>query len=252
MLPRERIEEIKKIAIKDKKVYVSKLSEKFEVTEETIRRDLEKLELEGIVIRSYGGALLNSDKINEDVPFSKRSKHNIQSKEKIAEKFIKYVNQGNTIMADCSSTVLEVLRLTRNRNDITIITNSLEVYQEFKQSDVNIISTGGKLARKSLSFQGIITKSTLEKYNVDIAVISCSGLDINKGILDSNENEAEIKRCMIKQADKVFLLVDNTKFNRTAFVKLLDYDDIDYVITDEKPEQGWIDLLSTNNVEVIY
>ena len=235
MLPIERLEIIKQIALTQKRVYVAKLSEKFEVTEETIRRDLEKLELQGVVTRSYGGAILNAEKTNEDIPFYKRSKTNIEDKIYIASKAIEFIKEGNTIVADCSSTVLEILKSIKNRNDITVITNSVEVLQELSQSELDIISTGGGIKKSSLSLQGPITQSTIKKYNVDIAFVSCKGMDINKGILDSNEDEAEIKRTMIKQANKVILLIDHSKYDKTAFVKLFDYDSIDYIITDVEP-----------------
>ncbi|OOM60026.1 HTH-type transcriptional repressor GlcR [Clostridium beijerinckii] len=148
--------------------------------------------------------------------------------------------------------MFEALKLIRNRNDVTVITNSVEVLQELNQSDLNIISTGGGLDQRTLSLQGPITQNAIKNYNVDIAFVSCKGMDINKGILDSNETEAEIKRSMIKQSNKVILLVDHSKYDKTSFVKLFDYEDIDYLITDIEPNEEWINLLHTNNVEVIY
>lgn len=252
MLPIERLEIIKQTALTEKKLYVSKLSEKFEVTEETIRRDLEKLEQQGIVTRSYGGAILNAEKTNEDIPFYKRSKTNIEDKKYIASKAIQFIKEDSTIVADCSSTVLEVLRSIRNRSDVTVITNSVEVLSELNQSELNIISTGGGIKQRSLSLQGPITQSTIRKYSVDLALVSCKGLDIKKGILDSNEAEAEIKRTMIEQASKVIMLVDHDKYDKTSFVKLFDYEDIDYIITDQKPREEWLKLLHSYNIDIIY
>jgi DeoR/GlpR family transcriptional regulator of sugar metabolism len=252
MLPRERLEIIRDIALKEKKVYVSQLSEKFNVTEETIRRDLEKLEIQGIVTRSYGGAVLNAEKTSEDVPFYKRSKINIEGKRYIASKAVELIKDSSTVVADCSSTVLETLRLIQNRKDVTVITNSVEVLQELDQSELNIISTGGVLKQRSLSLQGPITQNTVKKYNVDIAFVSCKGMDIEKGILDSNEAEAEIKRAMIKQSNKVILLVDHSKYDKTSFVKLFDYEDIDYIITDTEPKEEWISFLRSYNIDIIY
>lgn len=252
MLPIERLEIIKQTALTEKKLYVSKLSEKFEVTEETIRRDLEKLEQQGIVTRSYGGAILNAEKTNEDIPFYKRSKTNIEDKKYIASKAIQFIKEDSTIVADCSSTVLEVLRSIRNRSDVTVITNSVEVLSELNQSELNIISTGGGIKQRSLSLQGPITQSAIRKYSVDLALVSCKGLDIKKGILDSNEAEAEIKRTMIEQASKVIMLVDHDKYDKTSFVKLFDYEDIDYIITDQKPREEWLKLLHSYNIDIIY
>lgn len=252
MLPRERLEIIKQIVIKDKKVYVSKLSEKFEVTEETIRRDLEKLDVEGIVTRTYGGAILNTEKNNDDIPFYKRSKTNQDIKQKIAIKTLEFIKEGGTVVADCSSTVLEVMKLIKNRSDVTIITNSVEALHELSQSNINILSTGGNFRKNSLSLQGSIAENTIQKYNVDVALLSCKGLDIEKGILDSNEAEAELKRVMIKQASTVILLADNTKFDKTSFVNLFKFEDIDYIVTDIEPSKEWMDLLEENNVKVIF
>ncbi|MBU3157981.1 DeoR/GlpR family DNA-binding transcription regulator [Clostridium estertheticum] len=252
MLPIERLEIIKQTALSEKKLYVSKLSEKFDVTEETIRRDLEKLEQQGLVTRSYGGAILNAQITNEDIPFYKRSKTDMGEKIYIASKAIEFIKEDSTIMADCSSTVLEVLKLIKDRSDVTVITNSVEVLSELNQSELNIISTGGSIKQRSLSLQGPITQSTIRKYSVDLAFVSCKGMDIKKGILDSNEEEAEIKNTMIKQASKVILLIDHSKYDKTSFVKLFDYENIDYIITDKEPREEWLKLLHSNNIEIIY
>jgi len=252
MLPIERLEIIKQTVLSEKKLYVSKLSEKFDVTEETIRRDLEKLEQQGLVTRSYGGAILNTQITNEDIPFYKRSKTNMEEKIYIASKAIEFIKEDSTIMADCSSTVIEVLKLIRDRSDVTVITNSVEVLSELNQSELNIISTGGSIKQRSLSLQGPITQNTIRKYSVDLAFVSCKGMDIKKGILDSNEEESEIKRTMINQASKVVLLIDHNKYDKTSFVKLFDYEDIDYIITDKAPREEWLKLLHSYNIEIIY
>ena len=252
MLPIERLEIIKQTVLVEKKLYVSKLSEKFNVTEETIRRDLEKLKVQGIVTRSYGGAILNAERINDDIPFCKRSKTNIDTKKYVASKAIEFIKEDSTIVADCSSTVLEVLKLIRDRSDVTIITNSVEALSELNQSSLNIISTGGVIKQRSLSMQGSITLSIIRKYCVDLALVSCKGMDIKKGTLDANEEEAEIKRLMIKQAGTVIMLIDHDKFDKTSFVKLFGYEDIDYIITDQGPREEWMELLHSYNIEVIY
>ena len=252
MLPIERLEIIKQTVLAEKKLYVSKLSEKFNVTEETIRRDLEKLKLQGIVTRSYGGAILNAERTSDDISFYKRSKTNIANKKYVALKVIEFIKEDSTIVADCSSTVLEVLKLIRDRSDVTIITNSVEVLSELNQSSLNIISTGGVIKQKSLSMQGPITQSVIGKYSVDLAIVSCKGMDIEKGILDANEEEAEIKRIMIKRASTVIMLIDHDKFDKTSFVKLFDYEDIDYIVTDQEPSEEWMELLHSYNIEVKY
>lgn len=252
MLPRERLEIIKEIVKQDKKLYVSKLSEKFDVTEETIRRDLEKLEKEGLVTRTYGGAILNNDKKNDNRKFLKRESENEELKKAIALKALDYITPGATLAADSSTTVTEVLSLIKDRDDITVITNSVEGLIELSDSNINVLATGGILKHNLKSLQGSIAKSTILNYNVDIAFLSCKAIDMKKGIMDCNESESELKKLMRKQADKTVLLIDHTKFNKSSFIKVFDFKDIDMIITDEEPSEEWIEYLKKNKVDLIF
>lgn len=252
MLAIERKQKIKEIVINEKKIYVSNLSKLFEVTEETIRRDLEKLEQEGIVTRTYGGAILNIEQTNDDQPFLKRATKNLEAKEKLALKALLFVKEGSTIMADSSSTVLELLKLCKTNKNITVMTNSVEILSKLANFPVNVISTGGTFNHKSMSLTGSIAENIIKKYNVDLAFVSCKGIDKVKGITDSNEPEVELKRSMVNQASKVFLLVDNSKFNTVGFIQLFDFSKVDYVVTDTKPSQDWIDFFHKHNIEVIF
>lgn len=235
----------------DKRVLVSELSDKFNVTEETIRRDLEKLEKEGIVTRTYGGAILNSH-TNEDLPFTTRNATNSESKQQIASKALNLINDGDTLMIDPSSTSLELMKLLHQRKNLTIITSSIHILHEFLNTGMQIISTGGTLRPRSMSLVGTNAEDIVKKYNVDKVVLSCKALALGKGIMDSNEAECELKKAMLRQASKVLLLADHTKFDRTAFVKLMDFEDVDVLITDREPEAPWLDMLKEKDIEVLY
>lgn len=252
MLAFERRERILNELYKNKKVYVNKLASIFNVTEETIRRDLEKMEKEGILTRSYGGASLNTQ-TNEDLPYQTRNTINIDEKQKMAQIITKIVNDGNTIMADAGSTVLEALKeLNHSKENLTVITNSVIALQEFGQSQLSIISTGGNLRKKSSSLVGSITKQSIKRYNVDVAIFSCKGISMEHGITDSNEPESDVKNSMCQQANKIILLVDHTKFDKVAFVELFELEKIDYLITDKEPSEEWLRFLKEHDVEVIY
>lgn len=252
MLAFERRGRILNILHQDRKVYVSQLSKQFNVTEETIRRDLEKLEKDTLVTRTYGGAILNSPTA-EDLSYQMRQTRNLEEKRYIASKLLPLINDEHTLMADPSSTVFECLRtIIPNRRKLTVITNSSTVLQEFSSSYCNIISTGGTLRPESNSLVGSIANDTVKKYIVDVAIFSCKGLSPGLGIMDSNEPESELKKVMLKQANKIVLVVDHTKFDRASFVKLFDFSDIDYIVTDKKPADPWLKLFAQNNVQVIY
>lgn len=251
MLAAERRKRIIDLVHQDKRVLVSDLSRMFEVTEETIRRDLEKLEKDGILSRTYGGAMLNRH-TNEDLPFVTRGAINTDIKRNIALKALELINDGDTLMVDPSSTSFEFLKLLGNKNNLTVITNSINILHEFASSGLNIISSGGSLRHRSLSLVGPVAHDTIQRYNVDIAVISCKGLDMERGITDSNEPECELKKYMLRQAEKVVLLADHTKFDKTAFTQLVQLNRIDVLITDRKPSDAWLKLLDEQNVEVLY
>jgi DeoR/GlpR family transcriptional regulator of sugar metabolism len=103
-----------------------------------------------------------------------------------------------------------------------------------------------------MSFQGEMAKNVFRSYNARLAVISCKGLRLDGGIYDSYESEAEIKRVMLENAEKVALLVDHTKFDNKAFLKLTDINHIDYLITDKKPSAEWMDFCADHQVQVIF
>jgi len=251
MLGIERRQRIIKIINEDKKVYVSNLSKLFKVTEETIRRDLEKLENEDVLSRTYGGAVLNQYTI-EDLPFQTRTSMNHEVKQNISLKAANLIHDNDTIMIDASTTCLELLHALQKKKGITIITNSVKIPYDFISSNFNIISTGGTLRAHSLALVGSVAQNALQNYYVNMAIMSCKGLSFDNGIMESNEPESEFKRRMIKQAEMVILLVDHTKFNKTGFIKLFDFSDIDYIVTDQEPDPNWLELFNTHNVKVIY
>ncbi len=252
MSSKERLMLIRQNVQNMKKVSVAELSKKCSVTEETIRRDLDKLEQEGVITRIHGGAIWNADIQKEGIHFYRRLTKHLREKQDIARKTAILLEGKNTIIADSSTTVVEALKLIPDNRDVTIVTNSTEVFREFQQSSLNIISTGGEFNKKSLSLQGQLAKTNIAKYNVSIALISCKSLNIEKGVLDSNESEAEIKKIMLEQAEEVALLVDHSKFDQTAFVCLIDLKSVDYIITDRRPSDTWISYCQENGIQLIY
>ncbi|HJA11953.1 MAG TPA: DeoR/GlpR family DNA-binding transcription regulator [Candidatus Mediterraneibacter merdipullorum] len=251
MAGKERLMVIRQTVQTEKKVTVSDLSRICRVTEETIRRDLDKLEADGIVTRIHGGAIWNEGAQKEGIHFYRRLGRHLREKQEIARKTAKLLEGKTTVIADSSTTVVEALKIIPESQEITIVTNSTEVFREFQQSSFNIISTGGEFNRKSLSLQGQLAKSNIEKYNVDLALISCKGLSIEKGVLDSNESEAEMKKAMLAQAQEVALLADYSKFGQSAFVHLIDLDRVNYLITDRMPDEEWVRYCREHGIQLI-
>lgn len=250
MISKDRMSIIKQILLNDKKVVVSDLSSHFSVTEETIRRDLDKLETEKFITRTYGGAILNNVETASNIPFYKRAAYNIDAKKQIAITAQKVLENQHTMFADSSTTVMETIKLLKNRDDLTIVSNSAEMARELFISKVNSFSTGGMLNKKSLAYEGDLAEDAIRRYNTDVAVISCKGIDQETGVTDTNESQARLKKLMIKQAKTVMLLIDSSKFDSKAFVKLTDFNNITHIVTDKKPSDAWLKFFSTQGIEL--
>lgn len=252
MSARDRIKWIKELIEKEGKITVSEISEMCRVTEETVRKDFNKLENEGVLIRVHGGAVLNRQPELGGVHFLQRQKVHAEEKKSIARLAARLIAGKATIFADASSTVVEtVLNLPQN-TELTVVTNSTELFLGMAQSDIHVISTGGDFNKKSLSLQGKVAKKVIAQYNVELALLSCKALDMKKGVQDSNESEAEIKEMMIEHAKEVALLVDHSKFDQTAFVHLLSGTRVDYLVTDRRPAEAWIDYCQKHDITLIY
>ncbi|MBQ8794773.1 MAG: DeoR/GlpR transcriptional regulator [Clostridia bacterium] len=236
----------------DGKVIVSALSQEFDVTEETIRRDLDKLDKEGLVKKSYGGAVLVQN-FSTDLPHSVRKKANVEAKQKIAEKISTLFQDGDCIMLDASSTALLLLNYIRNLKNITLITNSVEALIELSdKDDWNVFSTGGKLKKGSLSLVGPSAEKTIRSFHVDYAVCSSKGLDSTRGITDSNEKDSEMKQAIFESAETKILCVDSSKFDKISLIKVGNVNEVDIIATDTEPSANWQEYLKRKNVELIY
>jgi DeoR/GlpR family transcriptional regulator of sugar metabolism len=252
MLAIERRNSILEKLQAERRVVVSELSILYDVSEETIRRDLEKLENEGYVIKSYGGAVLNEN-ANLDLPFNIRKNKNVVGKQKIADLISQTIYDGDYIFLDASSTAVAIAKTIKGKKGLTIITNSLEIAIELLDvPDCKVISTGGEIVSTAFGLVGHVTDKTIRSYYVDKTIVSSKGLDIDKGFTDSDERHANNKRSMLESARVKILAVDSSKFDRVSFAKIGDLRDITMIVTDARPEDKWLKKFAEFNVECIY
>ena len=252
MLAIERRNQILALLQKESRVVVADLAKSFNVTEETIRRDLEKLEKDGFAKKAYGGAIIN-ESFNVDLPFTVRKKSNVQNKQDIAELITNLIQDGDHIMLDASSTAVYIAKHLKNKKNITLITNSIEILLEL--SDVigwKVLSTGGVMKEGSLSLVGYQAEKMINSFHVDKTIVSCKGIDVEKGITDSNENEAHIKKLMLDAANVRILAVDNSKFDKISFTKVDDLSSVNMIVTDVEPDQKWTRAFNSMNIENYY
>lgn len=252
MLAIERRNDILSKLYTDGKVIVSELSKAYDVTEETIRRDLEKLEKEGLAQKTYGGAV-RSESFNVDLPYTVRKQANVSGKRYIAERIGALINDGDYIMLDASSTALFLVKNILHKKKITLITNSVEILLEVaNKTDWNVLSTGGSLKKDGLSLVGVQAERMINEFHVDIAVCSCKGLDQQIGATDSNERDSQMKKAFLRAAKKKILAVDSSKFDRISFVEIAGLSEINMVVTDSEPSEEWKKTLENRGVELLY
>jgi len=252
MLAVERRKKIMDILYENQSVTVPELSRLFNITEETVRRDLAKLEKEGLLRRTYGGAVI-SEGLHLELPISIREVTNKENKELIAQVAANLVEDGDTIIMDSSTTVLQMVKYLKNKKHLTIITNGLKIVTELAPyENISVISTGGMLRNSSLSFVGHSAERALSNYNADIFFMSCKGVSRDKFITESNEFEAELKKIMIKSAQRIVLLADRTKLDKVSFATICSLNDIDVFVTDEHLSKEWEDFMAENEITLMY
>ena len=252
MLAIERRNQILQELQREKRVVVSELSQTFGVSEETIRRDLEKLGEDGFVVKTYGGAVLNEDNV-VDLPFVIRKNTNVAEKQTIGKLIASMVRDGEHLMLDSSSTAASAARFLKAKSNLTVVTNSVEILIELSETaGFHIISTGGVLKEGTLSLTGAQVNRSFSSYNVDTAVFSCKGIDMRAGVTDSNETNAHFKQTMLAAAKRRILAVDSTKFDKTALVRICTCKEITHVVTDVRPSDEWLACLRASGAECVY
>ena len=252
MLAIERKNEILQKLKKEQRVLVSELAEHYGVTEETIRRDLDKLEREGYATKTYGGAIWgNSTKT--DLSYTIRNRTNVEAKHTIGELVAKLIEDGDHVMLDDSSTSLYISKHIQNKKNLTVITNSLETIVELAgKDDWTVMSTGGKLKPESMALVGDTAQNMLRGFHVDLCIFSAKGLDRTSGITDSNEFHSSMKKVMMQSASKIILAIDSSKFDKASFVKIASLSEINMIVTEKRPSEKWLRYLQEQNVRCVY
>lgn len=250
-LPQNRQDAILKIIKQEKSVSVKDLAKFFYINEATIRRDFNILESTKLIKRIHGGAVL-IEGLDSEIPLLLRETANHIAKNKMGLIASKYINDGDTIFLDSSSSISFIIPHILNKKGLKIITNGAKTIALLaKLNGCEICCTGGKLRENSLSFIGLHANNFLENYYIDKCFFSCRGVSIERGITELNQEEAELRKIVIRNSRKKFLLADNTKFDAISYYKLAPLDSISAIITDTPLNSGWEDILKECGTELI-
>lgn len=234
MLAIERRQYILTLLQSTKAVSVSELSKAISVTEETIRRDLEKLEKEGAIVRVHGGAYL-LEGYGYETSIKVREKMYLEEKKQIAKLSLPLIHDYDSLLLDCSTTAVYIAKeLKESGRKVSVVTNSLLVAMQLQETtNIRLILLGGEYKMDTKSFCGNVTVESLEHYYVDKAFISSAGISLQGGLTDYTLEEATVRQKMIQQAKLCYYAADITKIGKSAIYRIGDLDDVDCLISNE-------------------
>lgn len=248
----EREKRMLDILAEKKYVSTATLCKALFASESTIRRDLNKLEDQGLIRRTRGGAFyVQGDRM--EWPLHYKNKDNIEKKRYIADLAIDFVRDNAVIFMDSSSTSLYLAKRMHEKRGISVITNGLTTANLLsEETDAEVYCTGGKVYSKRSSVHGMETCTFVLKHTADIAFTSCRGLDAEFGASDFSDEEAMVKQCFQRQAKQTILLADSSKFNKRFFKQTFLYGDIHVIISDMPLPEDIAKMCDEHNVEVVY
>ena len=227
----------------------SEIMERFGISIETVRRDLEFLEKEGVLERVYGGAVKKSF-IKSEPLYKRRLDTSRTEKEQISKEAQKYIEENDTIFFDIGTTVGLVAEHIEKSKNITAFTSSLRTAIALTERNFKVFLPGGQLRGDELSLSGSISELNMESFNIDKAFIGAAGID-KDGITDFIDSEAFLRKKIIKNARKVIVVADHTKFSVRAMCNVCAPSEIDVLITDEKASKKILRELENQGVKVI-
>jgi DeoR family glycerol-3-phosphate regulon repressor len=229
---------------------VIKLASDLGVSDETIRRDIKALAEAGRVVKIHGGVSL-PDLLRESA-FEQRLRENADPKKAIATLAARQVGNGESVMLDTGSTTAYVAYALREHRDLTVVTNSIDIARALATRNGNrVYMAGGELRADDGAALGPSATAFIEQFRVRTAILSIGAIDERDGLMNYDLAEAAFSRVVVSRADRTIVVVDRSKFGRRASVRVLPWDAIDMLITDEAPREPFARQIAEANVEVL-
>jgi DeoR family glycerol-3-phosphate regulon repressor len=230
-------------------VSIDSLAKAFELTPQTIRRDINALCDTGVLQRHHGGASLPSSASNID--YNSRRRLLPAEKERIGQLVARHIPDGASLFINLGTTTEAVARALVHHRGLRIITNNVNVAVQLSQvGDFEITVAGGRLRPRDLGVVGEATVDFIEQFKVDFGIIGISGIDSDGTLLDFDFREVKVAQAIVANARQVFLATDHTKFGRPAMVKLAHISVLDALFTDKTPPPPFLDMLTREGVAV--
>ena len=250
MLNEERRRAILEILDRSGRVLVTEMARQFNISQVTVRKDLEVLQAQGLAHRTHGGALPAREGALEDPTLREKEKLQRAEKLRIAESATRLVKEGQVVILDSGTTTTCIARALRNFHNVTIITNAVNIAAELSAAPVEVILTGGALRKNSFSLVGPIAEETLHRLNADILFLGVDGFDVHYGLSTPNLLEAKVNRVMVEVAKRAVVVCDSSKFGRRSLSLIVPTNSLHEVITDRNIPKADLRALRKMGLEV--
>lgn len=245
-----RKEKILETLRQKKSVRILDLSKELKVSRETVRKDIMEMEEEGLLKKTYGGAVL--DEVNEETDYERRRFENKQEKYFIAERAVQFIEPGDTIYLDYGTTTYALAEQLVNFENLTIVTNSIPIVNLLIHSPgINLIILGGNVRKNEDSLFGTFGLNNAKEIFVDLGFFGCAGIDLKSGVTNYHMGEIEISKLMVEHSSSVILLTDDRKLGKSALYKTADLADIDIIITTTMKDTDIEQEYLSHDIEII-
>ena len=230
---------------------VDALARELGVSEMTIRRDLEKFERDGLLERCHGGAVINSEFVNE-AEYPEKSEKNVDAKRKIAEYAASFVKEGMTVYLDSGTSVMQILQFICRIPRLTIATNDLSIAMYVAtHTDYNIIMIGGIIQNDLGCAHGSLAEQMLSNVKFDTAFVGGLAIDENLDLFQREERKASFRRLLMKQCRHTYMLVDDSKFMKISLFKVHSISEYTGVLTDRVLSEEERKLADEKGINII-
>lgn len=232
-------------------VGVSEASGAIRVSQMTIRRDLQVLAKAGLVVRVHGGAVAAASTSYEQ-PYSGRAERNVEAKQRIGAVAARLVGDGETVILDVGTTVLQVASALVGRRNLTILTPSLRVLSVLQEQEgIQLMTTGGVLRRGELSLTGELAENAFRDFRFDTFIMGVGGIHPVHGLTEFNPADARVKKCALASASRSIVVADHSKLGRIAFSRVAPLSAARILVTDQGADAGALEAIRSEGVEVI-
>jgi DeoR/GlpR family transcriptional regulator of sugar metabolism len=254
MLSATRRDKILNIVKKKQSATVTELSRLLNVSEVTVRQDLNRMAADGLIVRTHGGAIA-AERGKQEFTFSTRDKLNADQKQHIGQAAAALIQPHDSIILDASTTALYIARAILQRNnlgDLTIITNGIHTALELaERSDITTILTGGIVRASAFSTYGSFTWEILAQVNVNKGFFGVGGISLEQGLTDLNVQEVNVKKAMAERCQEIIAVADGTKFGEIALTTFVPIERLAHIVTDTSAPAALVEALRARGVNVI-